>query len=45
MWREQLQSQPKAGGEYSISGASSASNGAIKIANLTYGDVYFCSGQ
>ena len=47
VWRAQLQAQPKAGGDYSISVASAAAgaNGTIRIANLTFGDVYFCSGQ
>ena len=42
-WRAELQPQPTAGGEYSISVAAGGST--ISITNLTYGDVYFCSGQ
>jgi hypothetical protein len=46
VWRAQLRAQPKAGGDYSISVSSPAAvNETITVANLTYGDVYFCSGQ
>ena len=44
VWRAQLQPQPQAGGEYIIS-VSAQSNGSISISNVTYGDIYFCSGQ
>lgn len=47
VWRAQLRPQPLAGGEYSLSVTSAAagSNGTLSIVNLTYGDVFFCSGQ
>ena len=51
VWRAQLWPQSKAGGDYSISvaaaktGAKDPNGTAITISSLTYGDVFFCSGQ
>jgi hypothetical protein len=44
IWRAQLQPQQQPGGEYTIS-VSARSKGTISISNVTYGDLFFCSGQ
>ncbi len=47
IWRAELKPQPTAGGVYTITAATagSAANSTITLARVTYGDVYFCSGQ
>jgi hypothetical protein len=48
VWRASLQPQPAGGGQFSVT-VSSAShaepNQTLAIGGLTYGDVYYCSGQ
>ena len=44
VWRATLRPQPEAGGSYTIMVAT-AGQPAINISDVTYGDVYFCSGQ
>jgi hypothetical protein len=48
VWRAELKPQPEAGGHYTIvaaDGTPSSGNGTIALERVTYGDVYFCSGQ
>lgn len=45
VWRAQLHPQSQPGGEYTISVSSHVANDTISIKDVTYGDVYFCSGQ
>jgi sialate O-acetylesterase len=45
-WRATLKPQPEAGGAYTVLVRdSSSANSTISINRVTYGDVYFCSGQ
>lgn len=46
-WRAELKPQPTAGGVYTVTAVTSgsAANSTITLARVTYGDVYFCSGQ
>lgn len=45
-WRAELKPQTAAGGSWTISATDgSAANGTITLERVTYGDVYFCSGQ
>ena len=48
VWRALLQPQPAGGGEFSVTVASASSaepNATLSLARVTYGDIYFCSGQ
>jgi hypothetical protein len=45
-WRATLQPQPSAGGVFDVTASTSAGGGsAVTMSRVTYGDVYFCSGQ
>eukprot|EP01050_Picozoa_sp_SAG11_P027767 SAG11_NODE_7161_length_1185_cov_0.957643_1_plen_293_part_10 len=48
VWRALLQPQPAGGGAFTVTVAShdtSAPNSTLTLQRVTYGDVYFCSGQ
>ena len=47
MWRAQLKPQAAAGGSWTISATDggSGANSTITLQRVTWGDVYFCSGQ
>ena len=44
-WVAQLKPQPKAGGSSTITVSTPGINGTLTLERVTYGDVYFCSGQ
>ena len=44
-WKATLQPQPSAGGTFTITVSTAGEATTIVMGEVTYGDVYFCSGQ
>jgi hypothetical protein len=44
-WVAQLKPQAAAGGEFTVTVTTAGANGTITMERVTYGDVYYCSGQ
>ena len=44
-WVAVLKPQPKAGGSFTITVSTAGANGTLTLERVTYGDVYYCSGQ
>lgn len=44
-WTAQLKPQPRPGGDYTITISTAGPNGTLTLQRITYGDVYYCSGQ
>lgn len=44
-WVASLKPQPKAGGSFVITVSTAGANGTLTLERITYGDVYYCSGQ